>query len=329
MARSMWRAGVAILYVTSTRIQSRMAPDGRDMLDGLCHLTDVIPYGPGFPGFRGDNIPEAISRCPYPIGLVVIDEATLLETLSGFRITSLADVALPKAQFVVDYWSDVAQRRDFCRRNRVGVLIARYEAAMPVLRTFGVPHVVHCPHTVNPEEIPSTTIERGYDIVISGAMTGSFYPFRARLCQLLTGIRDLRVLHVAHPGYRDLAELPADAPVGKRYCAALASARIGIATSGVCRIPFRKYLEIAACRTIVAGDMPLLGIEALRPHIVRLDPGMSDGEIVSALRGGLERFDATPVEREELAKEILSHYGQEAVARRLLGDLARCVGHPT
>jgi len=314
-----------ILYITSDHIQTKMSPVGRDIFDGLCRVADVTPYGPGFPDFRGDRLPEVIASAPRRIDLVIVDENTLLESLSGFRISSLADVDVPKAQFVVDYHSAGAQRRDFCRRNRIDVVITRYEAGIPVVRNYGVPHVVHCPHTVSAEDIPSPPAERRYDVAISGAMLQSVYPFRVRLFRLLTECKDLRTLCVPHPGYRDLASVAPDAVVGRRYYATLADSRLGIATSSIFKLPLRKYLEIAACHTTVAGDIPERGFELTRDHVLRLNARMSDDEIVSALRRGVERFDSTSGQREELAQRVLSYYAPEAVARRLLRDIARCL----
>jgi hypothetical protein len=320
---------MAVFYITSDRIQSKMSPVGRDLLEGLSRIASVQRYGPGLPGFRGDRLPEVIAQGPRRVGLVIADESTLLESLSGFRMSSLAGVAIPKAHFVVDFWSDVAQRRAFCQRNRVDVLITRYEAGLPVLRSFGVPHIVHCPHTVDPTQIPAALAERPCDIMISGAMMEDVYPLRVRLFRLLSRCADFRTLYIPHPGYRDLASLPPDAPVGKRYYAAIASARVAIATSSTRKLPFRKYIEIAACGTIVAGDLPTHGIEPIRDHMVRLDLHMSDEEIAAALRRGLSQFEASAVERAQLTREVISEYGNTAVARQLLRDIAHRLGMPS
>jgi len=320
---------MSILYVTSAAIQSRMSPVGRDILEGLSRIASVQRYGPGLPGFRGDRLPEVIAQGPRRVELVIADENTLLESLSGFRMSSLAGVSIPMAHFVVDFWSDVAQRRDFCQRNHVDVLITRYEAGLPVLRSFGVPHIIHCPHTVDPTQIPAAPLERPYDIMISGAMMEDVYPLRVRLLRLLSRCADFRTLYIPHPGYRDVASLPEGAPVGKRYYAAIASARVAIATSSTRKLPFRKYIEIAACGTIVAGDLPTHGIEVIRNHMIRLDLHMSDEEIVAALRQGLCQFEASASERARLAQQVISEYGNEAVARQLLRDIAYRLGLPS
>jgi len=320
---------MSILYVTSAAIQSRMSPVGRDILEGLSRIASVQRYGPGLPGFRGDRLPEVIAQGPRRVELVIADESTLLESLSGFRMSSLAGVSIPKAHCVCDFHSAVAQRRDFCRRNRIDVLVTRYEAGLPVLRSFGVPHIVHCPHTVNPAQIPAPSVERPYDIMISGAMMEDVYPLRVRLFRLLSQCADFRTLCIPHPGYCDLASLPAEAPVGEKYYTAIASARIGIATSSIYRLPVRKYTEIAACGTIVAGDLPTHGVEPIRNHMIRLELHMSDHEIVAALREGLSKFEASAPERARLAQQVISEYGNEAVARQLLRDIADRLGMPS
>jgi hypothetical protein len=316
---------MSILYITSDSIQTMMPPVCSEIFDGLRQVADVIPYGPGFPGFEGDRFPEVIGKCPSRIELVIVDENTLLESLSGFRVSSLAAVDIPKAHFVGDYHSAIAQRRDFCQRNRIDVIITRYEAGLPVLRTFGVPHIVHCPHTLNPDEIPAPPIERPYDVVVSGAMLPGVYPFRVRLYRLLSRCRDLRVLRIPHPGYCDLADLPPEALVRERYYAAIASARIGISTASIYKLPLRKYPEIAACGTIVAGDLPEHGIELIRDDMIVLEPEMPDEEIIASLRRGLGYFEVNAPQRAELAQHVISYYAHTAVARRLLRDIARCL----
>lgn len=320
---------MSILYITSDAVQSKMSPVGRDLLQGLSRIASVVPYGPGFPGFQGDRLPEVVARHGHGMELVIVDENTLLESLSGFRICSLTGLKIPKAQCVCDFHSAVAQRRDFCQRNRIGVLITRYEAGLPALRSFGVPHIVHCPHTVDPDQIPAPPPERIYDVVLSGAMMAGVYPLRVRLFRLLSRCADFRTLYIPHPGYRDLKDLPANALVGERYYAATASARIGIATSSIYRLPLRKYIEIAACGTIVAGDLPTHDIDSIRDHMIHLDSRMSDEEIVAALHQGLSEFEVSAPKRTQLAQQVISQYGNTVVARQLLRGIAHCLGKPS
>ncbi|MBL8799298.1 MAG: glycosyltransferase, partial [Planctomycetia bacterium] len=82
-----------------------------------------------------------------------------------------------------------------------------------------------------------------------------------------------------------------------------------------------KYLEIAASRTLVAGDLPDTARPVFAGGCVELHLGQSDEEILAALRGHLADKERLRALTDTVHRRVLAECSTDAFADRLLAHL--------
>ena len=180
---------------------------------------------------------------------------------------------------------------------------------------LGLYHVAHCAEkTIFKNTTPLN--KRPVDIVMSGAVS-NHYPLRQKFMKAIPLLKDKGwtvYLH-KHPGYTH-----GDAHTDK-YQKQLAkvynTAKIALTCSGRPKSRFGKYVEIPACGTAVAGDLPNEDQAEMKKFVIQLDTSMSVDQIV-------QRLDKYLQNHQKLANKVAaglkwaSKYTQEHYAKRLL-----------
>jgi hypothetical protein len=159
------------------------------------------------------------------------------------------------------------------------------------------------PHCASSEVFRNYNEDKIYDIVISGKMDDTVYPFRSRLLRLvIANLRHrFRCKILEHPGYRDLKNIPnkSGAYVLKDYSRVLNQSKIALTCSSKYRYALMKYIEIPMSYSLIAADLPNERRDFFESYVLDLDPQDSDLQITNKLAHYIEN-DA---ERETLTKK--------------------------
>jgi len=135
-------------------------------------------------------------------------------------------------------------------------------------------------HKIDPSIYYDYKLPKNYDILIYGIIS-SAYPFRKRLFNILTKMKKTTQLRIRiikkseNIKYKDLAKL-----INRSW--------ICISTPSKFDYLVKKYFEIAACNSVVAGNMPIQGKQIFGNNYIPLSNNMSDQKIISILKSALK-----------------------------------------
>jgi hypothetical protein len=234
-----------------------------------------------------------------PHGIDVGDHDILLVGV----FAALRDTTDPASSGVPPTWFDRFSKRcvmveDTRDQERLAALMNDHGCQYLLATYYGVELTqlaVQCRHLrgtwVIPHHIDTTLyrdlgLEKRYDVLLYGYAEGWIYPFRSRLRGLLAR-SPLNVKIVDHPG-RDQYD---PARCGEGLVRLINESWLAIATPTSSDYLVAKYLEIAACGSVVAGKMASEGRPLWDGHYVALEEDMSDAEILQRLMAALEHKD--------------------------------------
>lgn len=145
---------------------------------------------------------------------------------------------------------------------------------------------INYPHFYDRDVYKNYHQNKSYDIILYGCITPSVYPFRYRLFNLIRNCKKFKVLYIPFPGYN----VPNKNSIthGVRLSKMINKAYIGIVTSSKHQYFLKKYLEIPASFTMIAGDIPPRYKHILKNNIIELYPSMSDAKIIMTLQNALQ-----------------------------------------
>jgi hypothetical protein len=196
-------------------------------------------------------------------------------------------------------------------------LISTYDCpALESVRAL-CPHlkgVFILPHHIDTSVYRDYGLPESWDVLLYGNVDRVWYPFRRRLFGLVPrGIPRTKI--VPHPTY----QLHDRRRCGVALARLLNRSRLAIATPSSFDYLVAKYFEISGCRCVVAGQMASQGEALWGDRYVRLDPSMSDGEILDRLRRALDRPDALAAMADAMYREVQNRFG----LGRYVDDLLR------
>lgn len=284
----------------------------------------VTLMGPGCPGFvQGMPVKSLFERLGRPDFII---HGVDLRVTGKPLVDGLANVAIPKAMELVDTWEDPSRQQWFLNHYR-------FNYAFHALRPWEEEYEQNCPDvkfvwtpsTVNTDVFRDYGLQKENDILFYGTV-GEMYPFRLKLCQLLERLSldsGLRIKIILHPGYWDEGYEPQDWHyVGERLAREINKSWITIATGNVYPCLFAKHLEIAACKSLVAGSMP----DQARPFFGRgfVDLTMHvDDEIAEVFKFLLHNKEDLLSRVEESYASVRENFSAERYAVNVL-DLVDC-----
>lgn len=199
----------------------------------------------------------------------------------------------------------------------------------------GVKHF-HLPHHIDTNifkpisgQTSQQVEERPYDIILYGDIHPTHYPFRKRLFELILKEEAenhiLKVLHITPPL----------GPTGKIFdpdkceaglAAKLNTAKFAIATKSKYDYLVAKYLEIAACQTVVIGDMATDGLinKEFRENYIPIDNKMSDEEILRTIYESIKNYDTHKIVKNRVtySKFLLDNYNLDKYQEKLMAILS-------
>jgi hypothetical protein len=134
------------------------------------------------------------------------------------------------------------------------------------------------PYGINPKIFYSRGNAKRIDVLIYGSLTARFYPFRARLANLLksNSFSPDSSLHVVHITNKVT-------PV--ELATYISQSWLVLCTSEIFEYTSQKYTEICGGGAIPLGTQPPLPSQVIKiPYMVELSPTMSDSEIINIIQ---------------------------------------------
>lgn len=194
---------------------------------------------------------------------------------------------------------------EYLNQNKINIIFTfynNYEARYIRNKTPYLKHL-YFPLHIDTSIFKSVDIEKKYDILLYGSVVPLHYPFRNRLFELImTNKNKFVVHHISNPEKFD----PEKCESG--LAKLINQSRICIATKSKYDYFLGKYLEISACKSLIAGDIPTDAIHFLKGHILELNNNMSDNDIIRMLQTALQNYDKYNEHIEYLYQYVNDNY---------------------
>ena len=160
-------------------------------------------------------------------------------------------------------------------------------------RKFHKPvHFINIPHCAERTIFKDYGLPKTHDVLLVGAINvrtqlGQHYPLRQKMLDVLGEMADdYKVGVYQHPGY-----ILGDAHENRsaiEFAKAINSAKICVTCSGAPKSRFGKYVEIPACRTAMAADIPGEEQETFKKFVIEINTQDSNQTIIEKLKNYLD-----------------------------------------
>ena len=151
---------------------------------------------------------------------------------------------------------------------------------------------INIPHCAERSIFKDYEMPKSHDVLLVGAINvttklGQHYPLRQKMLEVLGDMSDDYVVGVyQHPGY-----VLGDAYENRYaidFAKAISSAKICVTCSGAPKSRFGKYVEIPACRTAIAGDIPNEEQQVFNKFVIEINVNDSNNTIINKLKKYLD-----------------------------------------
>ena len=187
---------------------------------------------------------------------------------------------------------------------------------------------VNIPHCAERTIFKDYELPKTHDILLVGAIhvntkLGPHYPLRQKMLEVLSDMADdYKVGVYQHPGY-----VLGDAHENRyaiEFAKAINSAKICVTCSGAPKSRFGKYVEIPACNTAIAADIPNEESETFKKFVIEINVNDSHDTIINKLKRYLE-------DHEELKKVtqrgslLMQKYTQDWYASVFIDKISKLI----
>ncbi|MAH49186.1 hypothetical protein CMI37_25400 [Candidatus Pacearchaeota archaeon] len=151
---------------------------------------------------------------------------------------------------------------------------------------------INIPHCADRSVFKDYKLPKAHDVLLVGAINvatklGQHYPLRQKMLDVLAEMSDdYKVGVFQHPGYI-LGDAHKNA-YAVDFAKAINSSRICVTCSGMPKSRFGKYVEIPACRTAIAADIPDEEQETFKKFIIEINVNDSNITIINKLKKYLD-----------------------------------------
>jgi hypothetical protein len=258
---------------------------------------------------------------------------TLLDRLAGTRNLVFMTSDL-------HYWSIFPQHVDaeVFARERLSPSENRYDQLFEMFDQLDIHHLIanyECPELthirllrpnlktyvidlhVDADIFRDYGLRKEYDVIIYGSLAPSVYPFRSRVCNLLTASSQFKIVHVK----LESADYEA-AICGERLARRINQSRLGLATTSNFDYLVEKYFEIPACRSVVLGNMNSQGRAIFGNYYVHIEDQMTDRQILGVIGDALADQSKLQMVADKMYSVMQSSYTLTENERKLF-ELAR------
>ena len=160
-------------------------------------------------------------------------------------------------------------------------------------RKFHKPiNFINIPHCAERTIFKDYKLPKTHDVLLVGAIHvntkfGPHYPLRQKMLEVLSDMADdYKVGIYRHPGY-----ILGDAhenTYATDFAKAMNSAKICVTCSGMPKSRFGKYVEIPACRSAIAADIPNEEQETFKKFVIEINPEDKNEVIIEKLKKYLD-----------------------------------------
>lgn len=263
------------ILIEGENLEGYLAKCHEALRTGLRAQFDARCFGKGYDKYNmfTKSIQKVLSRTfpDAPPDLILIYSWFPNDIKRGLLFQDLADVPIPKAITLGDYWSEAESQFDayteFILCNRIDFILSYFPQPLSLWQNTQIgKRLIYMPPTFDPSIFNDWGIPKTYDVGFLAAGTvdkSDFYPERQFIHQEILKRKDLRYLWAAHPGWqRRNRPHPL---VGKNFSKAINSCKIFITTGGINRNPQPKIFEALASKTLLMSDEPqsaeMLGLQ--------------------------------------------------------------------
>ena len=275
-------------------------------------IADVTTWGIGWEGYdNGKTVAENIK--------ISGDTYDLIIAYKPLEYRNIREVSIPICLRYNEMWDTRWTLREI-GESGCDLVICHHLNDYRRYKTMKINEVkfVYVGHCIDPTIFRNYGGEKKYDIMLGGHVSARHYPLRARLRNIISGMSSkYRVYIHPHPGY-DLA----DAHTNKyliEFAQRISESRIAVTCASKYGYRLGKYVEIPACNTVIAADLPEDNADDYS-YIIRLNNRMSDSEIRNKLITYLENRDKYE-EKLFLGEQFVRHYTWDKYARRVISEI--------
>ena len=302
-----------ILYLVNRRyFLKKLARERFLSMDAIGRIADVKYWGIGWDGYNQSlSVSENLKTLDTVFDIVIAYKP--LE-MKGFK-----NISYPKCLRYNEMWDTRWTLREI-GESGCNLVICHHLNDCNRYKSMNINGVsfIYIGHCIEPAVFKDYKLQKKYDLMLGGHVSQRHYPLRARLRNILIGLeRRYRIYIHPHPGY-DLK----DAHTNKyliEFAQRINESRIAVTCSSKYRYRLGKYVEIPACNTVIAADLPHDNADDYN-YMIQLDNTMSDGQIRDKLIQYLENTDKYE-EKLFLGKEFVKGYTWDKYAERVISGI--------
>ena len=147
-------------------------------------------------------------------------------------------------------------------------------------------------HYINTDIFCNKETEKIYDIVMYGLINKTYYPLRYKVNNILKKYKNkYKIKIIDHPGYNINKKKTKDIYINEDLANIINQSYICICTKSKCDFLLKKYIETAACNTIICGDIPSDYKDEFKDNIIEINVSMTERKIISILDKALSNKD--------------------------------------
>lgn len=282
-------------------------------MQALGEQTDLTWWGIGYEGYAPD---ETVF---INLGGKKFD---FIFTYKPLQFKGLEKLNTP---LVIEYneMIDRPNREEIATRElsiaKPDIVIGRLKNEMqPFVPLFPNIHWLHIPHAANKNIFHDYELKTKYDVTLIGNLNEQYYPFRQRLYRLLPKFAN-KGFRVKYKFFPRSADNDLD-----KHLVSLAqfinSSKICITCSSFMKERIAKLVEIPMSGSVLACDTPPGYEDTLCPARIKIEPWMTDSEIINTLVSHLENSKKLEKMKEQ-SLEWAQKYTMEKYATKVTQHL--------
>ena len=188
--------------------------------------------------------------------------------------------------------------------------------------------LINIPHCADRSIFKDYKLPKTHDILLVGAIHvttkfGKHYPLREKMLEVLREMADdYKVGVYQHPGYV-LGDAHENG-YAVDFAKAINSAKICVTCSGAPKSRFGKYVEIPACRTAIAADIPHEEQETFKKFVIQINVEDDNKTIIEKLKRYLDNSE----ELEKVSYRgwmLMQKYTQEWYASVFINNISKII----
>jgi len=286
-------------------------------MDAVSKVSDLTYSGRGWKNYDNEkSVQENIDRIYEGDGpdVVVVYKPLILK---GF-----SDIKALKCIRYNEMW-DIKGTKKEIQGGSADIVVCHHKndmktyVKMKELKDVKFVNISHCTEKTIYKDYG---LPKEYDVLFTGAVS-RHYPFRARLLGLCQNQlnKKFNCKILPHPGDRGIPYQQIGGFILDKYAKEINKAKITLTCSSQYKYRLEKYVQIPACGSLLAADLPDEDQDFFRKFMLVLNPSDSDSEIIDKIAAHIDNDK----KRKKLTKrgiEMNQSYTQEDYARRLINE---------